>query len=104
MIKSIQRAPLFLRPPLLAYNAPYRKGVPMVAIQQETTVQPGGIIHIHSSELPEGARAQVIVLVDQQSRLAFPTMRSLLGAAKGSFKSAAEVDAFISAERDAWEK
>jgi hypothetical protein len=74
----------------------------MVAIKQDTTIQPGGIIHIHSAELPEGAQAQVIVLVEQQPPLTFPTMLSLLGAAKGGFKSAAEVDAFIRAERDAW--
>ena len=37
----------------------------MAAIQQNTTVQPGGIIQIHSDELPEGAQAQVIVLVEK---------------------------------------
>ena len=36
----------------------------MVAIKQDTTVQPGGIIQIHSAELPAGAHAQVIVLVE----------------------------------------
>jgi hypothetical protein len=78
----------------------------MVAIQQETTVQPGGIIHIHSDQLPPGARALVTVTItiDQPAPPSFPTMRSLLGAGKGSFKSSAEVDAFLRAERDAWEK
>ena len=37
----------------------------MVAIQQDTTVQPGGIIHIHSDQLPPGARAHVTVVIDQ---------------------------------------
>jgi hypothetical protein len=76
----------------------------MVAIQQSTTVQPGGIIQIHSDELPVGARAQVIVLVDQPLDVSFPTMRSLLGAAQGSFKTSAEADAFLRAERDSWER
>jgi hypothetical protein len=39
----------------------------MVAIQQETTVQPGGIIHIHSDELPPGARARVTVVIETSS-------------------------------------
>jgi hypothetical protein len=36
----------------------------MVAIKQDTTVQPGGVIQIRSDQLPEGARAQVIVLLE----------------------------------------
>jgi hypothetical protein len=76
----------------------------MVAIKQETTVQPGGVIHIHSDELPAGAQAQVIVLIEKPAAVVFPTMRSILGAAQGSFKSSTEVDAFLRAERDSWEQ
>ena len=76
----------------------------MVAIKQAVTIQAGGNIHIHSDQLPAGARAEVIVLVEQALPNPFPTMRSLLGAAQGSFQSAAEVDAFLRAERDSWER
>ncbi len=45
----------------------------MVAIQQDTTVQPGGIIHIHSDQLPAGARAHVTVVIDQTATHTTPT-------------------------------
>jgi hypothetical protein len=75
----------------------------MVAIKQDATVQPGGVIQIRSDLLPEGARAEVIVLLDAASQHA-PTLSSFLGAAKGGFKSPEEVDAFLKAERDSWER
>lgn len=75
----------------------------MVAIKQDTTVQPGGIIQIHSDELPPGARAQVIVLIDHPVPPVFPSMRSLMGGAQGAFRSPGEIDAFLTAERDAWQ-
>jgi hypothetical protein len=76
----------------------------MVAIQQDTTVQPGGVIHIHSDQLTAGSRARVTVIVDLPSPIGLPTMRSLLGAAPGGFKSPAEIDAFLQAERDSWQR
>ena len=78
----------------------------MVAIRQATTVQPGGVIQITTDRLSAGVRAEVIVLVEETSSVdpvMFPTMRSLIGAARGSFKSAAEIDTFLRSERDAWE-
>lgn len=75
----------------------------MVAIKQETTVQPGGIIQIHSEKLPAGARAEVIVLVNEPND-SLRSLASFLGAAKGGFASAAEIDAFLRAERDSWER
>jgi hypothetical protein len=76
----------------------------MVAVKQETTVQAGGIIQIHSDQFAPGARAEVIVLIEQSAPCTFPTMRSLIGAAPGGFKNPAEIDAFLRAERDAWER
>ncbi|MCL2647291.1 MAG: hypothetical protein FWD61_09850 [Phycisphaerales bacterium] len=75
----------------------------MVAIKQATTIQPGGVIQITSDQLPAGVRAEVIILVEETVPVMFPTMRSLIGAARGSFKSTAEIDTFLRAERDAWE-
>ena len=71
----------------------------MVAIQQETTVQPGGIIHIHSNQFPAVARAHVIVTIDQPLNDPPRNLASFLGAATGSFKSPAEVDAFLRGAR-----
>ena len=74
----------------------------MVAIQQDTTVQPGGVIHIRSDKLMPGSRAQVTVIVERALPASLPTMRSLIGAAPGGFRTAAEIDAFLHAERDSW--
>lgn len=38
------------------------------AVRQRVTVGPGGIIEVKSPDLPEGAEAEVIVLVEQQQR------------------------------------
>jgi len=78
----------------------------MVVIKQATTIQPGGVVQITSDRLPEGARAKVIIFVDEpvpNTPAMFPTMRSLIGAARGSFKSPDDIDTFLRAERDSWE-
>jgi len=74
----------------------------MIVLQQDTIVQPGGLIHIRSDKLTPGSRAQVTVIVEPALPVRLPTMRSLIGAAPGGFKSPAEIDAFLHAERDSW--
>ena len=37
------------------------------AIQQEVTIQPGGIVRLHSTELQSGLRANVIVIITETS-------------------------------------
>ncbi len=91
-------------------------------------VQPGGLIEVHSDELPEGATVEVIVLVEsvEESRKLLKEPIDLIGTAnpdepdvqkprqepkrlsrfvgmmkgKGSFSSAADVDEYIRQERD----
>ena len=75
----------------------------MVAIRQRVTVQPGGVIELRSSELPPGSQADVIVLLETSPAPEQP-LASFIGAGKGCFSDAAEVDAFIRAERDAWDR
>jgi hypothetical protein len=73
------------------------------AIRQQAVVQPGGVIEVRSSELSAGDVVEVIVLMDTP----VTPKRSLtefFGAAKGSFATPEEADAFIRAERDAWER
>ena len=73
-------------------------------IKRSVTVQPGGRIEISSPELTPGARAEVTVLVEDGQTL--PPRRPLadyVGACKGSFATADEVDDFLRQERDAWE-
>jgi len=73
------------------------------ALRKRVTIQPGGRIELQSPELPDGAEADVVVVVSPT-----PTRkRSLvefIGAGKGLFKSAEEVDAYIREERDSWER
>jgi len=42
------------------------------AIQQEVTIQPGGIVTLHSPELESGLRANVIVIMTETSLLSQP--------------------------------
>jgi hypothetical protein len=72
------------------------------ALRQKVIVQPGGVIEIRSDELPPGATADVIVILDSAPAQALPLVR-LIGAGKGSFATPAEADAFLRDERDAWE-
>jgi hypothetical protein len=64
------------------------------ALKQIVTIQRGG----SSSELPEGASAEVIVLVDQPKRTV--PLVSLIGKSRGSFTTPKSVDDFLREERD----
>ena len=72
------------------------------AIREHVTVEREGVIEIHHPALAVGTQAEIIVLVEQ-SAAEVPSLTSFIGRGKGSFANAAEVDAFIRAERDAWE-
>jgi hypothetical protein len=69
-------------------------------LKQKVTVQPGGVVHVQSSELVPGSTADVIIIPDSGA-LPVPKLASLIGSAAGGFVSPAEVDAFIRRERDA---
>ena len=76
------------------------------ALRQTVIVQPGGVIEIRSPELPVGAAAEVIVLVDVPPATT-PSGKPLalarwIGAARGGFATPAEADAFLNRERDTW--
>lgn len=73
------------------------------AIRERVTIKPGGMIEIHRPELPVGTEAEVIIMVEQPA-VELPPLASFVGKGKGCFSSAAEVDAFIRAERDQWER
>jgi hypothetical protein len=71
------------------------------ALRQKAVVQPGGIIEIHSPELPPGATVDVIVILETLPKKR-QSLRSLIGTGKGCFATPQEADDFISRERDAW--
>jgi hypothetical protein len=73
------------------------------ALRQRVTILPGGKIELQSPDLPVGEEAEVIVLVaPPQARRR--NLSEFIGAGKGLFKSADEVDAYINEERDSWER
>jgi hypothetical protein len=71
------------------------------AIQERVTVSPGGEIVIHHPEIPAGTIADIIVIVRESDGDPAP-LASFAGKGKGCFANAAEIDAFIRTERNAW--
>lgn len=72
------------------------------AIKNIVMVKPGGLIEFRSDELRDGAPAEVIVMQEDRTGTEPPSLTSLIGQGKGCFGGAADVDAFIRKERDAW--
>ena len=74
------------------------------SLKIRTTVLPGGRIEIVDHDLPEGETVDVVVTPSA------PTSRrsavDILADAPGQrlFKTAAEVDSYIQAERESWER
>jgi hypothetical protein len=81
----------------------------VAALKQTVTIGPGGTVQVSSPELPAGARAEVIVLVQSEAlatgvETPAPTLSSLIGVGKGGFRTVEEVDRFIRSERDQWDR
>jgi len=78
----------------------------VAAIRQHVTVGEGGVIEVRSPELRPGARAEVIVLVEQGGTSGRPLNLAALDALQQSMKldaeSAAAWMAQVSAERKAY--
>ena len=72
-------------------------------IREHITVEQEGVIEIHNSALSIGSKAEVIVHVEQPAAEERP-LASFLGRGKGCFTEAAEVDAFLRAERESWDR
>ena len=98
------------------------------ALRKRVRVQPGGRIELQDDALPAGTDAEVIVLLPETSGDGAPPdesptppslddlptdaeldepprlpLTSMIGAAKGLFKTPEEVDAYIRALRDEWD-
>lgn len=70
-------------------------------LHRRVTVERGGRIIIDSSDLPEGAQADVTVSL--HAGRAVQSYRALFGSGSGGFATAEEADAFLRKERDAWD-
>jgi hypothetical protein len=77
------------------------------AIKEQVTILPGGLIEIRRPDLPPGVTVEVIVMIEEASRarsVGVNALSSLFGAVRNCFGSGPEADAFLRAERDAWER
>ena len=72
------------------------------AIKEQVTIKPGGLVEFRHPDLPAGAIAEVIVLVEGPADEP-PSLTSLIGTTKGLFGSAEEADAYLRQERDSWD-
>lgn len=69
-------------------------------------VQQGGRIELADAQLPVGSDVEVIVVLPAQSPRVRRSITAVLAAAPGhlAFETPEEVDAYLRAERDAWER
>jgi hypothetical protein len=76
------------------------------ALHLKTTVLPGGKIEIVDQELPAGESVEVIVLLPTSPASVRRSAVDILAEAPGQrlFKTAADVEAYLQHERDAWER
>ena len=76
------------------------------ALHLKTTVLPGGKIEIVDQELPAGESVEVIVLLPASPSSVRRSAVDILAEAPGQrlFKTAADVEAYLQHERDAWER
>ena len=76
------------------------------ALHLKTTVLPGGKIEIVNQELPAGESVEVIVLLPTSPASVRRSAVDILAEAPGQrlFKTAADVEAYLQHERDAWER
>ena len=77
------------------------------AIREHARVQPGGLLELRHPELSVGVEVEIVIMVEAEPPYAPekpPTLASLVGRGSGCFANAAEVDSFVRAEREAWDR
>jgi len=76
------------------------------ALRMTAQVQTGGKIEVVDAQLPVGTSVEVIVLLPQTNPNVRRSILDILTEAPGhlAFETAAEVDAYLRAERDAWDR
>ena len=76
------------------------------ALRMTAQVQAGGKIEVVDAQLPVGTSVEVIVFLPQSIPNARRSILDILTEAPGhlAFATAEEVDAYLRAERDAWDR
>lgn len=75
------------------------------ALKKRVRVEAGGVVSIQDASLPEGAEAEVIVLVGEalgDEPCPLP-LTDIIGSGKGLFATPDEVDQYIRDIRDEWD-
>jgi hypothetical protein len=77
-----------------------------MALRVRTRVLAGGRIEVDSPELEPGAAVELIILLPEGTTVERRSAVDILAEASGhrAFKTAAEVDAYLREERDAWDR
>jgi hypothetical protein len=76
-----------------------------IAIHIQTVVLPGHKIEVQVPELPEGRKATVFVVLEEEEVPQMPIFERLANyPGKQLFKTAEEVDAYLREERDSWDR
>ena len=88
------------------YRSPTEETKVATAMYIKTTVLPGGKIEVRMPELVEGQQATVFVVIEEETQAPKLTPSEILRDYPGGrlFKTATEVDTYIRAERDSWER
>lgn len=73
------------------------------AIKKRVVVKPGGIVEVQDPDLPEGATAEVIVLLGEHAEAERASLAEMVGAARGVFDSVDEVDGYLRKLREEWD-
>ena len=76
------------------------------AIQDRVRVGPGGRIIIERSDLPEGAQAEVVAIVEDEADESQPSLSltELRGRGRGRYGSEQDIDRYVREERDSWQQ
>ncbi|MFO0927621.1 MAG: hypothetical protein U0736_11370 [Gemmataceae bacterium] len=78
--------------------------MPTTSLHFQTRILPGHRIELTSPDLPEGSMATVLVVVPDPDSPKRSLADILAGYPGGQlFRTAEEVDAYLRAERDAWD-
>lgn len=73
-------------------------------IRREVTIGKNGTINLPPLDLPEGTRADLILIVHpKESTKPIRSLTDMIGAGRGIYGTREEIDAYIRAERDSWD-
>ena len=75
----------------------------ITAIKEKTEILSGGLIQIHTKGLPEYSKVTISAVIEIEEKSKAKNLSTMIGAAKGLYSSAKEVNSYIRAQRDEWE-